>query len=223
MMTEEEAGVLKDYVAAGGHLFVEARAGWVDERGHAEPRVPGFGWDEMLGVREKQLIPNKEFAVKWGAAEFTAATFEEQFDIEDHSVRALASTAEGAPIAYEHTYKKGSTIAFGGFAGLQNYEHPVAMHPLTGIVSRWAGLSEPKLRAPRLLELRQMYAARGRLVFFFNHADSPASVEFTRVLEKPASRIREIITGQQIAHTGAHISLKADIPAESVRIYRIDF
>lgn len=223
MMTDEEAAVLKNYVAAGGHLFVEARAGWVDEQGHAEPRVPGFGWDKMLGLREKQLIPNKEFVVKWGAAEFKAATFEEQFDIEDRSARALASTAEGAPIAYEHKYQKGSAIVLGGFAGLQNYEHPVPMHPLAGIMVRWAGLSEPKLRAPRLLELRQMNAAQGRWVYFFNHADSPASLEFARVLEKPASRIREIMTGQELAQRGTFLSLKADVPAQSVRIYRIDF
>jgi len=223
MMTEEEASVLKNYVADGGHLFVEARAGWVDERGHAEPRVPGLGWDEMLGVREKQLIPNKEFAVKWGAVQFKAATFEEQFEVEDHSARPVAFTAEATPIAYEQKYQKGSAIVFGGFVGQQNYEHPVAMHPLAGIMAQWAGLSEPKLRAPRRLELRQMYAAKGRWVFFFNHAESPALVEFSRILEQPALHIREITTGQEVAHTGTHLSLRTDVPAQSVRIYRIDF
>jgi beta-galactosidase len=223
MMTEEEAGVLKDYVAAGGHLFVEARAGWVDDRGHAQPRVPGFGWDAMLGVREKQLTPNKAFTVKWGAAQFKAATFEEQFEVEDPGAHPLAFTTEGKPIAYANKYQKGSAIVFGGFVGQQNYEHPVAMHPLVGILSRWASLSEPKLRAPQLLELRQMYAPNGRWVFLFNHAEKPALVEFARVLEKPASHIREIMTGQEIAHTGMQLNLKANVPAQSVRVYRIDF
>ena len=50
MLTGEETVTLKACVAAGGHLFVEARPGWVDETGHAQGRVPGFGWDEMLGV-----------------------------------------------------------------------------------------------------------------------------------------------------------------------------
>ena len=43
MLTDEEARILKDYVSDGGHLFVEARPGWVDERGHAEAKVPGLG------------------------------------------------------------------------------------------------------------------------------------------------------------------------------------
>jgi beta-galactosidase len=223
MMTEEEAGTLKDYVAAGGHLFVEARAGWVDEQGHAEAKVPGFGWDGLLGVRETQLIPQKEFSVRWGTAQFKAMTFQEQFEVEDHNAHPLAFTGEGTPIAYENKYKKGSAIVFGGFAGQENYEHAVKMHPLGGILAHWAGLDEPKLRSQNLLELRQMYSTKGRWVFLFNHADKPAAVVFARSLEKPASRIREIVTGKVINSKGTDLNLNADVPAQSVRIYRIDF
>jgi len=97
------------------------------------------------------------------------------------------------------------------------------MHPLGGLLAQWAGLAEPTLRASALLELRQMYAPEGRWVFFFNHADKPAAVEFARALERPASSIREITTGQQVDHAGTNLNLKADVPPESVRIYRIDF
>ena len=223
MLTAEEAKVLKEYVAAGGHLFVEARPGWVDDRGHAEAKVPGFGWDEMLGVREKQLIPNKQFAMKWGSAEFKGTGFEEQFEVEDHKARAVAVTHEGTPIAYENHYQKGQAIILGGFAGEENYQHPVAMHPLLGLLARWANLSEDKLRAPGLLELRQMHAPNGRLVFFFNHGENPASVVFSRQLEKAPARIREITSGEQVSATGTDLNLKIEVPPESVRIYRIDF
>jgi beta-galactosidase GanA len=223
MLTSEEARILKAYVSAGGHLFVEARAGWVDDRGHAQPRVPGFGWDEMLGVHEEQLIPKKEYAVKWGAAQFKATTFEERFAVGDHAARALAVAEDDTPIAYENRYQKGRAIVFGGFVGEQNYQHPVAMHPLAGLLAEWSGLSRPKLRAPARLELRQMYAPNGRWVFFFNHGDKPAAVEFARTLERPASNIREVATGRQVAHVGTELNLKGDVPAESVRIYRIDF
>jgi beta-galactosidase len=223
MLTDEEAGVLKEYVSGGGHLFVEARPGWVDERGHAEAKVPGFGWDEMLGVREKQLIPGKEFEVKWGSAAFKGMKFQEQFEVENKSARPLAFLADGTPIAYENHFNQGSAIIFGSFAGQENYEHPVEMHPLAAILARWAGLSEPKLHAPAMVELRQMDALKGRWVFFFNHGDKVAPVEFVRVLEKPATSIREIVTGQRVAPTGVKLDLKAEVPAESVRIFRIDF
>lgn len=223
MLTAEEARVLKDYVSSGGHLFVEARPGWVDERGHAEPKVPGFGWDEMLGVREKQLFPGKEFEVKWGDSHFKSITFQEQFEVESKSARSLAFAADGTPIAWENRYNKGSAIIFGSFAGQENYEHPVPMHPLAKILSEWAQLSKPKLQALPLFELREMQAPRGRWVFFFNHSDKPVPVEFSRELEKPASRIREIMTDQQGTATGTNLSLKMEVPAESVRVYRIDF
>jgi len=223
MLTAEEARILKEYVSGGGHLFVEARAGWVNERGHAEPRVPGFGFDEIFGVREKQLIPDKEFAVKWGTAQFEGMTFQEQFEVEDRAAKAVALAEDGTPIAFEKEYHKGRAIILGAFAGQENYEHPVAMHPLAGLLARWAGLSEPKLRAPALLELRQMYAPQGRWVFFFNHGDKPASVEFSRFLERPASTIREIMTGREINPAGADLNLKELVPGQSVRIYRIEF
>lgn len=43
MMAKDEAAALKTHVENGGHLFAEARPGWVNEDGHAESAVPGFG------------------------------------------------------------------------------------------------------------------------------------------------------------------------------------
>jgi beta-galactosidase len=223
MLTEEEAAVVKRYVSGGGHVFVEARPGWVDERGHAEPKVPGFGWDEMLAVREKQLIPGPEFEVNWGAARFKAMKFQEQFELEDKSARAVAFAADGTPIAYENRYNKGSAVIFGSFVGQENYEHPVAMHPLAAILADWAGLSHPDLHASASLELRQMQSPQGGLVFFFNHGDKPASVDFRRVLRKPAVSIREITMGEKLQPSGMELHLNTEVPAQRVRVYRIDF
>jgi beta-galactosidase len=223
MLTQEEADTLRQYVAAGGHLFVEARPGWIDERGHAQAHIPGFEWDEMLGVREKQVIPGKEFPIRWGSAEFTGMTFFEQFDSVSPSAKPVASSAAGDPIAWQNPYQKGSAIVLGSFAGQENYKSPTPMHPLAGILAQWAGLTPPTLQAPALVELRQMRAANGRLVFLFNHGDQPARVQFRRTLERPATAIREITTGQHLPATGAEMNLNTEVPAQSVRIYRIDF
>lgn len=223
MLTEEEASALKQYVADGGHLFTEARPGWVDERGHAEAIIPGFGWHEMLGVREKSLVPGKEFQVRWGNSTFTTMSFLEQFEKLAPSVKPVAFAEDGAPIAFENTYKNGTAIIFGSFAGQQNQQKPVAMHPLAEILTKWAGIAGPNFKAPALVELRQMAAPSGRLVFLFNHSSSAVNVEFQRSLEKPATAIREISTGQKLSATGANLEIKTEVPAESVRIYRIDF
>lgn len=223
MLTTDEANSLREYVARGGHLFVEARPGWVDERGHAEPRIPGFGWDSIFGIREKQLIPGKEFDVKWGDAHFKTMRFQEQFEIQTQSAHAVANLEDGTPIAWENRYEKGSAILFGSFAGQQNYQHPVPMHPLAGVLTQWAGVAQPDLHAPALVELHQMQAAKGRFVFFFNHSETAASVEFSRKLEAAPSEIREIMTDRKVAATGKTFSVRLDIPPRSVRIYRIDY
>lgn len=223
MMTKDEANVLLQYVKDGGHMFVEARPGWVDDRGQAEPKIPGFGWDEMLGVREQELVPGKEFTLTWRDQEFKAMTFLERFAVVNHSAKPVAYSTDGTPVAFENSFGKGSTIIIGSFVGQENYREPIDMHPLGEILARWANLNAPALRAPALLELREMQADNGGFVFFFNHAAKPAKVEFTRALPKPASRIRELTSGAVEQATTSTLNLETEVPAESVRIYRIDY
>ena len=223
MLTSDEALSLKQYVAEGGHLFVEARPGWVDERGHAEPRIPGFGLDEILGVRERELIPGKEFQIKWDSYEFKAMTFLERFDVTNSQAHAVAYDTDRTPVAFENHFGKGSAIVLGSFAGQENYRDPQDRHPLGDILAKWANLAAPKLRPSTLVELRQMYAPSGRLVFFFNHAKKPVMVDFMLTLEKPAASVHEIVTSRAEPATGKTFSIQTEVPAESVRIYRIDF
>jgi beta-galactosidase len=222
MMTEAEAEALKVYVGKGGRLFVEARPGWVDERGHAESVVPGFGWDKMLGIREKSIEPGKEFAVNWGANKFMGRGLRERFETSP-SARVVATFADGLPAAYESSYGKGSVIVLGTFAGQGNDLSPEPDHPLGEILAKWAELSSPELKAPKLVELRQMQAERGQFVFFFNHSQQSAHVEFSTTLSQDGGHIREIVTARGLAGEGRRFEVKTDIPGESVRVYRIDF
>jgi beta-galactosidase GanA len=223
MLTEAESAALKQYVVDGGHLFVEARPGWVDERGHAEPIIPGFGWHEMLGVREKSLEPGKEFSVHWGPARFPVAGLLEKFDVLNKEAHPVAFADDGTPVAYENHFGKGSCIIFGSFIGQQNQQQPISLHPVAEILARWAGLSDAHLKAPPLVESREMSAASGLLVFLFNHGTTPARAQFRRTLERPATSITEIIAGQKIALTGNDFKLEIELPGESLRIYRIKY
>jgi beta-galactosidase len=223
MMTNDEAGALKEYVRGGGHLFIEARPGWVNEEGHAEGAVPGFGWTEMLGVRERSIEPRKEFPVKWGGQEFMGASFVEHFTVLDAGARVVANFADGRPAAYEHAYGRGSAILLGTFAGQENEAKPAAMHPLGVILANWAGLTKPELKAPPLVELREMDGARGRFLFLFNHGEKSAEVTFTEELGRPAVGVREILSGERVGLAGKRVAIKTEVPMQAVRIYRIDY
>ena len=223
MMTNDEASALKAYVVNGGHLFVEARPGWVNEDGHAEEAVPGFGWTEMFGVRESSIDPGKEVAVKWGTQEFTGTSFAEHFSVLEQNARVVAKFADGTTAAYEHRYGKGRAILLGTFAGQQNEAKPVGMHPLGEILAKWAGLAQPEWKAPTLVELREMDGEKGKLVFLFNHGEKAAEVEFAEILQRSAVNVREIVTGETRQAKGKQFAVKADVPAQAVRIYRIDY
>lgn len=223
MLTADEADALRAYAEGGGHLFIEARPGWVDERGHAQERVPGFGWDRMLGVRENSVTPGKQFTVKWGTVSFKTMTFAERFDKESASATPVATLDDGTPVAYEENVGKGSAILLGSFAGQQNYREPATMHPLGGILGHWAGLTQPKLDAPPLVELRELRAPKGRLIFLFNHSGNLAHVRFSRNLEKPAKSIRLVTTERILPLTGSTVNIDTEVAPSSVQIVRIDY
>jgi beta-galactosidase len=223
MMTKEEAAALQEYVEKGGHLFVEARPGWVNEEGHAEIAIPGFGWTELLGVRETYIDPAKEIAVNWGGVSFMGSGFAEHLAVLDENSKVVAKFADGTPAAYEHKYGNGKAIVMGTFAGQWNEANPIPLHPLGTLLSEWAGLTIPALEAPPLVEVREMNGPGGQFVFLFNHSDAAAKVEFAETLEKSARRIREIISGDLPGIDGRRLSLKVEVPAKAVRIYRIEF
>ena len=224
MMTREQAEALREYVRGGGHLFVEARPGWVNEDGHAEAAVPGFGWTEMTGVRESSIDPGKEFPVHWGDAAFVGTSFLEHFTLMDSGVKVLANFADGSPAAFEHGYGKGSVILLGTFAGQFNEQKPTPMHPLGEILVKWAKLSVSELRAPALVEVRQMDAQTGKFVFLFNHSEKAANVEFAAELLKTATNVREVVVDAHDGKVdGKRFAVKGEVPASSVRVWRIDY
>jgi beta-galactosidase len=223
LLTASVAAMLEEYVREGGHLFVEARPGWVDENGRAQPLIPGFALHRLFGVREKSITPGVEFRVRWASAEFAAATFEERFEVLDASAKPVAFFEDGTPAAFERKHGQGSALVLGAFAGQINETKPAAMHPLGEILARWAGLTPPELTTSAAVELKLIEGQAGQVVFFLNHGAQPAQVDYSSALEKPARHIREVVTGATLEPSGSRFRLRAEIPAQAVRVYRIDF
>jgi beta-galactosidase len=223
MLTEKSARMLETYVREGGRLFVEARPGWVDDRGQAQLIIPGFGWEKMFGVRERSVTPRGEFRLKIGEKEFPAATFEERFDILDPEAMTLARFDNGAPALIERAYGKGHALLLGAFAGQINETKPSPQNALGEFLANWAGLSRPQLTSSSFVELREMRSADGVFVFLFNHGKEACSVTLRHPLEKPARKISGLINSENVPSTGPEFSLDVQIPPQSVRAYRIDY
>jgi beta-galactosidase len=215
MMTQQMSDALKAYVQNGGHLWMEARAGWVDEKGHAQPALPGFGWNEIAGVREKTLEPAPEFTLRSGNSEFKGMTFRQRFESAPDA-RALLNYDDGLPAAYERDFGKGKVAVLGTFVGQANQTKPIDNHPLGEMLINWASLQQPAIRGTPFVEMREMRSSDARIVFLFNHAAQPASIELKRDAFAPNSSPRELTRGEAIRQDekGWHL----DLPPESVRI-----
>jgi beta-galactosidase len=228
LMTAGMAAALEQYVTAGGRLFIEARPGWQDERGHASPVLPGFGWDRLLGVRESEVLPVKHVSVDWGGRVFGGTGFAERLDATDPSARAVARFEDGAPAAFERAAGKGRAIILGTLAGERNATDPVPMHPLGDLLVEWAGIGRPALRASNFVELKRLAGPAGEMVLLFNHGQQPARVEFELPLVRAPKAVREVVTGAAVAagrtgSSGASFRLDTEIPGERARVYRIDY
>ena len=224
LLTRQMAAALEQYVHGGGRLFVEARPGWQDERGHAEPVLPGFGWDRMLGVREVEVRPVKQARVRWGGREFVGTSFAERFVQTLPDARLVASFEDGTPAAFERAHGQGRAILLGTFAGEQNQLEPVPMHPLGDLLAEWATVARPSITASSFVELRRLSAPRGEIVLLLNHGAQAADVTLDLALPASASAVRELTSGERLPLEPAtgRFSLTATIPPETARVYRID-
>jgi beta-galactosidase len=223
LLTRAMADTLERYVAQGGRLFVEARPGWQDERGHAEAVLPGFGWHRMFGVREIELLPVKQADVRWGDRRFPGTTFTERLERIDPSARVVATFDDGQPAAYERAHEKGKALLLGTFAGERNQQEPIAMHPLGDVLVEWGGLTLPRMRSSAFVEVRRMTAAHGEFLFLFNHSAGPADVEYTLALPAGPRQVRELVTGEAMKAAGKALPVKLTLPAETVRVFRIEY
>jgi beta-galactosidase len=223
LLTQAMADALREYVRQGGHMFVEARPGWVDEQGHAQPVQPGFGWDQMTGVRELQVLPGKKFDVQWGSAKFPGMSFQEQFTQIDPAAKVVAKFADGSAAGYEHAYGEGSVIILGTFAGEPNQLNPIEKHPLADILADWAGVTRPNLTSSSFIELRRMNSPTGALFFLFNHNDKPTHVSYTADLAQTPKKITEINGQQEVPASGREFRFEWDIGPATVRVFRIDY
>ncbi len=98
-----------------------------------------------------------------------------------------------------------------------------ALHPLGGFLAAWAKLSVPDLKSSEPLDLQQLVADTGRMVFLMNWETSDANVELSLPLDQPARLVREITGGERVPVAGTTLRIRTEVPAQGVKVYRIDY
>src|SRR5271166_701628 len=66
--------------------------------------------------------------------------------------------------------------------------------------------------------------ARSRFTdFLTSDGEKPAEVDFAEDLQRPTAGVHEIVTGATLKGDGRRFAVKTEVPAEAVKIYRIDY
>ena len=220
MLQQPVAAALKAYVKGGGTLISEARPAWNDERGYANPRIPGAGLDEMFGAREK-VLRSPETVTFTAEADldgalaplagrtFTGLSFAEHLEITGPGTRVLArfpgdGGAPGDPAVVLSKYGAGRAILIGTFPSAAFEGDPEKMRATGELLQRlvaYAGVT-PDVKidgGAGAVEARFLESADALVLIAINHGDTPQAVTFAFTADVPEAIWQNLETGSAVS------------------------
>jgi beta-galactosidase len=135
MFTQTAADTLSGYVRQGGHLMAEARLAWNDSRGYASLQIPGMGFSDVFGVKEREVKTLRDEPVPLVVENTThpatrhlvqgdtirGAYFAESLTVLDSAhTDILARFPDGTPSIVAARYGKGQSMFVGSFLYLND-------------------------------------------------------------------------------------------------------
>jgi beta-galactosidase GanA len=214
-MSESNVNKLVAYVKDGGTLVTEARCGWVDEKGHSSPVIPGGGLSEVLGCRESEILPvPKTSAIRVTAAHealpllrpgdtLDALFFEESFDVSGKDSRVLAEFSDGRPAIVYAPYGKGRAMIVGSFPGSAyfHFKNPANGRFFAGL-AEWLKIPSPVEVAVSepgaFVEARLLEGDGYGILFAFNRGEKEAEARLSVRMGGVDVTAREIETGRPV-------------------------
>ncbi len=226
------------YVEQGGTLLLEARAGWVDEKGFAFSVIPGGGFDKVLGCREAGLLPvqktgkmiitQRHPALPWLSPGDVLDTvfFEETFELTDKKAVVLAESPEGKPLLVLAPHRRGQALIVGSFPGLayHHFRNPNNGKFLAGL-AEWLGIkpdAEVSIEPENtLIEWRWLNGQDYRLLFVFNRGEEECSLNFRIESLWTAIDFRNLETGEKVPFSleKGKLNFSLKLEPQGVRVF----
>jgi len=235
MLPSRLGPVLREYVASGGTLVSEARAGWMSEHGRAEPVVPGLGLDDVLGCRETDVQTGSggRTTITWADSGFTPLAagdaiagrwFEETLEPTRPTSRVVARFADGRVAAIAAVFGKGRTLTLGTFisAAYQSRPDPATARFFVALLA-WADVkARPPADAPDI-EVRTLARGDDRVVLAFNHGNAAREVSIVVAEDATPRSAADLESGTRIpvsiVNDGARC--RVSIEAHDVKVLHV--
>lgn len=215
MMSRPAIEKLIAYIEGGGVAVLEARCGWVDERGFSSDIIPGGGLHEVLGCREVHLRPvektstlkiktnHEALPLLRSGDRLETIFFEEGFELLDSKAEVLAEYDDGTPAMVLASHGKGKAIVVGSFLGLayHHFRHPNNGRFWAGLFD-WLKLSRPvelvRSEPESLVEVRSLEGEKAKLLFAFNRSEKKVEAELSLPFGEGTFEARDLETGEKI-------------------------
>lgn len=135
ILNEKLSGLLKDWVKNGGVLIAESYfGGWNLDNGHHEKVVPGYGFDEVFGVKQDvvhpvrsdmncEIIPAADLNFVDKDSVISGSIVRETYKNSKAEVLAKYKTGEAAVTLSE--FGKGKAVQIGTYIGLDFYRKKI--------------------------------------------------------------------------------------------------
>ena len=192
MLSRGAATALGDYVKAGGTLISEARPAWNDDRGFANPVIPGEGLDELFGARETELRSPEQITMI-GADDLAGPlsslrgqpiqgqTFEEHLQPARGDVHVLARFAGGAAAITDARRGRGRAVLVGTFPAAayeQDQARAAGAGALLKALVESAGVRPdvPISTAAGFAEARILDSGAATILIAINHDTAPHGI-----------------------------------------------
>lgn len=150
LLSDTIGEALKEYVAFGGKLIVEARAAYVNQYGLLYRQQPGASLAEVCGVKEDQFfeIENQSIRIEkgagfWGTDTITAGSILQTLRL--CGAEAVARDCSGHITAAQNNYGNGWTLYLGFAPSLDFFSGP-GKYPTAGERSPERDSRDEKLR-----------------------------------------------------------------------------
>lgn len=242
MFSREAAAGLRAFVQNGGHVLAEARLGWNDERGYASEIIPGLGMHDIFGANENEVrmrdqiefaFTDEDHPVLEGlqkGQKLRGSLYSQTLNIEDESVRILATDAEGAPALVSHPFGKGEAMLAGSYLGMASFPEPDSVNDQLFInLLDWAGITRPYTtsadgRTADQVEVRLKTGDDGYVLFLINHSPRQEKVSIRLKVDlEGLYQVANIIdnTENEVQSSDGVLSLSFEPEGKGVKVMAI--
>lgn len=182
MLTRESASSLREWVCSGGKLVSEGCPAYFGDYGHAATEQPGYGLDEMFGVREEyvEFTPDllENFSFTYEGMPVWGGEYLQTYRLSGGS--AVCHDAQDRIIGARHQYGKGETILLGTCPSRGYIDHIEQSQTSLAVLAATSLGMERNVRMdnPRV-RIRLHHSTQGLYSWLINAQKTPQRVRFS--------------------------------------------